>query len=336
MEINRIITKYLAGECDPLEKAILDDWLNEKPENLKEFQVLKEYWEEECNYIKESKVANWEKLQQSFNTQSSLNKTDNFQSSQVEFRYGNFLLKAAATLIFFVGVWLVFQQMNEEKGIDEPLTLTPIIIEKNIPLGRKSTIKLSDGSVIKMNSGSSIKFPEKFVGDTREIEIVGEAFLEVAKDENRPFIVKAGNLKTKVLGTAFNIKSMPKEHEVRIALVEGKVQVSDTNTKREMFLAPGEMITAKNTDFKKSKFDYETEIAWKDGLLVFKNAPPEVIFYKLEKWYGLKIITNKKISRQGYTSTFSNESLEEVLNIISESKNFEFKINKEEEKVIIW
>ncbi|MBT33593.1 MAG: hypothetical protein CMO01_28340 [Thalassobius sp.] len=335
MDINSIIIKYLANECSSEEKLVLEEWVQSSSKNQQEFELLKTYWEQDRDHLEISKKSNWEKLQQNIHTQTSSTKTYQLPVEKPN-GIGSLVVKIAASLLLLIGVWFVYQQYQNKALLqEETVASTPTIIEREIPWGRKSTIKLSDGTLVKMNSGSTIKFPEKFSGDTREIELIGEAYLEVVKDPSRPFIVKTGSVQTRVLGTSFNVKAIPGQ-TIQIALVEGSVQVSDVNTKQEMLLAPGEMITAKTEIFEKSPFDYKELIAWKDGLLVFKNASPEVIISKLEKWYGFKIIVQRKLSRKAYTSTFSNESLEEVLNIISESKDFQFKIIKEEEKVIIW
>ncbi|MEM1138211.1 MAG: FecR domain-containing protein, partial [Bacteroidota bacterium] len=275
MDINRIITKHFAGETNLKEELLLKKWIAEKTENAEEFQILKQYWETQQDHLQTSKASNWLKLQKEIKSHS--HEKEKTLPNRASY-FGGYMLKVAASLLFIIAAWWSFTYYVQLDKNTTSEILSSKTIEKYNPAGRKSTIKLPDGSIIKLNSESSIKFPERFTTNTREIELKGEAFLEITKDPSKPFIVKTGNIRTKVLGTSFNIKAIPDTETVKIALVEGAVQVTDYQSNMDIFLKPGEMVTAKPENFQKSHFDYNTEIGWKDGLLVFKDASPKEIF----------------------------------------------------------
>lgn len=334
MDIDKIIARHFAGESSAEEEAVLKAWLNNNNKNQEDFQQLNAYWELGKNDIEESKTANWRKLKKHIHV-NELSEQSPIKSTKHQKKSFSSLYKIAASLLILFVSYFGYQEFIKETAKNKNVALQVETIVKQNPAGRKSTIKLPDGSIVKLNSESQISFPSKFIGDRREITLSGEAFLEVAHDANRPFIVKTGNLETKVLGTSFNISAYPSLQTQKIALLTGKVQVFDIEKNMEILLAPGEMVTTAAKGLVKSGFDYDTEFGWKDGKLVFNNADNKEIFERLEKWFGYKIISEKRISRELYTSTFSNESLEEILLIIGESKEFDFEIKKEEKNVII-
>ncbi|MEN7547985.1 FecR domain-containing protein [Rapidithrix thailandica] len=208
-----------------------------------------------------------------------------------------------------------------------------VLIEKYNPKGQKTTLRLSDGSVIKLNADSKLVYPKHFAHDKREVTLEGEAFFEISKDAQRPFIVKAGKLKTRVLGTSFNIYAYPEAAEVNIALVSGKVEVQSEEVslikEDKVTMAPGEMFTYNrfHNKVEKRAFDPKEVLAWREGLIIFKKANLTEITWKLERWYGLEF---KKIGpvaeNQNYTGQFHHEALENVLKGISYSTDLQFEI----------
>lgn len=331
MDIDQIIARYLAGESSQEERKELFLWLSKNKSDKNDFGLLESFWSEEQNEVKQSKDKNWRKLQtvihEGDDKNENLNKTKNQPWSTI--------YKVAAAIALLIVAYFGFEQYqiaNQQKlSIN---TEIETIVKRN-PSGIKSTLKLSDGTIVKLNSESQISFPSHFSASKREITLTGEAFLEVAHNPKKPFIIKTGSLETKVLGTSFNISAYPNQSIQKVALLEGKVEVTDPHKNLKIALEPGEMAVLEKEGIKKAVFDYETEFAWKDGKLVFKNVNNELLFQKLEKWFGYQFVFEKPISPQTYTSTFIKESLKEVLTIIGETKGFEFEIVKEGKKVII-
>ena len=185
-------------------------------------------------------------------------------------------------------------------------------------LGQRMSLALSDGTKVRLNSGSTLRFPEKFSADIREVELVGEAFFQVAKDSDRPFVITSDGLKTKVLGTSFNVKAYPENKEVTVTVATGKVMVSSKND--ELILTPNEqgVYSKEHTGISKQEVEIASFIEWKDGTLRLENISLLEAAKVMEKWYGVKIrFENPRISKYRFTGTFyNNEKLQVVLNSI--------------------
>jgi ferric-dicitrate binding protein FerR (iron transport regulator) len=158
----------------------------------------------------------------------------------------------------------------------------------------------------------------------------------VAKDAQRPFRVKTGEVVTEALGTAFNVRNFGAS--VEIALVEGKVQVSRVIadiTEAQLILLPGEKAYLKdNATLAKNYFNPEQVIAWKEGVIFLESAKEQEVFAALEQWYGVKISTEGKASRAWrYSGKFKNKSLEYILRSVGYTMDFTFRI--EDQKVTI-
>jgi len=222
---------------------------------------------------------------------------------------------------FFIG-WHFFTTNKQE------ITARHMIIKK-VGKGQKLTITFRDGTRVKLNSESSITYPEDFIGNIREVTLSGEAYFDVAHFDNWPFIVNSKNVQTKVLGTSFNVSSYPENNWVKVALVEGKVEVS-VNKSEPINLTPQKMAKINNESIEVVDFDILKITAWKDNNIIFEKASFDEVQSKLERWYNVKFIFEKKpVFDGGYTGEFVDLSLEAVLYGMSSDKfNYEIKGNK--------
>ncbi|MDN3668919.1 FecR family protein [Echinicola jeungdonensis] len=229
---------------------------------------------------------------------------------------------AAVILVFFCAYFGFKTMFPSSKGTPEKVEQ---IVKVN-PAGQKSQMKLSDGTIVHLNSESKLTFPKKFNDSIRYVALEGEAFFEVEENKEKPFIVQVDGIEIKVLGTSFNVK---KEEEVSVALVSGKVAVKDTKGK-EVLLSPNEMVTyQKDGEYSKSGFDPFETIGWKDKYLVFRGDDFLEVKRKLEKWYGVEIIRERPLQKDwSYTGQYYHETLERVLEGISATSEFEYKIDK--------
>lgn len=239
--------------------------------------------------------------------------------------------RMAASILLIIGVYVVFDYYQSQPN-DFHLTTK---IKKN-PAGRKSQVFLPDGSIVWLNSASSIEYIEDFIGDKRLVKLKGEAYFDVAKDENKPFIVESNNISIMALGTAFDVRAYEGDETFEVVLVEGKVQVESIDDGGEnltTFLEPGEYLQYDNLNKKglKGKADVQSEMAWKNGIIHFDRASFEEVILKLERWYGVEIEVENK-GRQvewQYSADFDNQSLEMVLKSIGYSKKFNYHIKKD-------
>jgi len=162
------------------------------------------------------------------------------------------------------------------------------------PNGGQYQLELPDGSLVWLNSTSSIHFPTSFAGKERRVEITGEAYFEVAKNRDMPFIVTVNNAEVQVLGTHFNVNAYNDEENVKTTLLEGSVKfVSGDNIS---MLKPGQQSQLTNNGLIKvlNNVDVEEVVAWKNGMFDFENAGIEIVMRQLSRWYDVEIEYNGK------------------------------------------
>ncbi len=242
---------------------------------------------------------------------------------------------AASIVLMLLSAW--FFQANF-RGVDTgKLAESPPTLTRKVANGHKSTLRLADGTVVKLNAGAEINFPEYFdPTGNREVTLAGEAFFEVAHNPEQPFIIHCNGVSTKVLGTSFNISAKP--DRVNVAVVTGKVKVCAANagTAADMvFLEKGEQVHYESTtrSFIKTRADVSAVTSWTRGIIYFKEANFTEIETRLEEWYGVEINT-RLVPKARFSGRFKNKSLEEVLDGLSYTFNFQYKL--EGKSVIIF
>ncbi|SEW51600.1 FecR family protein [Chitinophaga arvensicola] len=169
----------------------------------------------------------------------------------------------------------------------------------NVPAGKQISIKLNDGSLLQVNSGTTVKFPFTF-GQSREISVTGEAYLNIAKDARRPFVVHTPGGDVQVLGTEFNLNSYDEKH-TKVSLIKGSVRVVTQTSK--LVLKPGTTATINpDAGITTEQSQNEVVLGWKKGNYSFKNADLTEIKTVLERWYGVSVsIDNPKLLEQKFT-----------------------------------
>lgn len=197
------------------------------------------------------------------------------------------------------------------------------------PIGGQYNVILADGTKVYLNAVSSIKYPTQFNGDKRIVELEGEAYFEVSKDKNKPFIVKSRNQTIEVLGTHFNVHSYSNESFVKTTLLEGSVAVSYKD--QRTILKPGQQssVTDDAEHILINDVDAESTVAWKDGRFKFDNADLKTVMNQLERWYDIKVEYEGEIPDLKFNGgTFMNKNLSEVLKVLELSNiKFEMKGN---------
>ena len=186
-----------------------------------------------------------------------------------------------------------------------------------------------------LNGNSHLSYASEWQQkDAREVWLEGEAFFDVAKDAAHPFVIKTNDLEVRVLGTSFNVRSFTEEENVSVAVLTGKVMVSDHSDSpadKEQVLLPNEMLvySVKERSFSdKKKFDSEVVFGWKDHNLVFKDETIDRILTTLSRWYGVEFNIHTRLDHnKEFTGRFINPTLKEVMESISYSYQFEYEIN---------
>lgn len=206
--------------------------------------------------------------------------------------------------------------------------------EVYIPYGEKLKIILSDKTTVWLNAGSTLKFPRNLNAstDNRMVYLNGEAFFDVTKNANKPFIVKTEGIDIKVLGTQFNVSAYNQDDAITTTLVEGAVNVSQSETpETNLLLSPDDQASFVKTDssFKKRKVDTDIYTSWMHNRLVIDKMSFQQIMTKLERSHNVSIMNKApELNREIFNGEFKNENIEDILKTISLSKPFTYEINQ--------
>lgn len=243
-------------------------------------------------------------------------------NEKVTDKHGNVLLQQQGNQLVYEKV-----ETNETLAYN---TLT-------VPYGKRMNIVLSDGTMAHLNAGTSIKYPVQFIkGKDRQVFITGEAYLDVAKDTEHPFIVNANSLNIRVLGTHFNVSAYPEDENIEVVLVEGSVSLySDSDghhPEKNILLEPGFKGSFDRTQNSIHKNEVDTNIytSWIDGKMIFRNMTFENILKKLERNYNVVFINhNTHLAKKVFNANFGKEPIERVLQELKTNYGIKYTINKD-------
>ena len=241
-------------------------------------------------------------------------------------RYAASLILAGTIAFYFLSP---STQSNEEYVSSDS-------VSKKTEHGLKRTISLIDGSRVKLNSGSELSYDKTFTDSIRLVVLKGEAFFEVERDVDRPFIIKSGEIETRVLGTSFNVRSYPGENSIAVSVLTGKVKVYDAKGESVTLTPDYEAVYDKKSKVMRIKsFDKLDVLGWRDGILTFREEDIEKVFLKMERWFGVEFLIDSEVILEGkYKGTFNNPSLKEVLDGVALASGFKYEI-EDENKIII-
>ena len=205
---------------------------------------------------------------------------------------------------------------SREAKLDENELLTAAT-----PLGGTYQIILPDGTHVWLNAGSSIRFPVKFTGSHRQVELTGEAYFQVAKNKKQPFIVSNDGQQVEVLGTHFNINSYMDEDAIKTTLLEGVVKVNNTQ------LRPGQQSVMNRHGIRVVEANTEEAIAWKNGYFRFDNEDIESIMRKLSRWYNVSVVYKGDFTEVALNGTISrSKNIREVLELLQLTRLVHFEV----------
>ncbi len=191
------------------------------------------------------------------------------------------------------------------------------------PRGGQYKLSLPDGTKVWLNAASSLTYPVSFSWlKERRIELSGEAYFEVAKDNLHPFLVQSKTQTVKVLGTRFNISAYSDDQFTNTTLFEGSILVN------QVTLKPGQQAVNSGTAIKVNVLDSDDDIAWKEGGFSFRNEPLQNIMKKISRWYNVDVVyQNKEAGKQVFGGTISKyEKISQVLHMLELTGDVKFKI----------
>lgn len=316
--ITELIVKCLSGKATENEKSVVEEWKTAHPANKSAFDDYKSIWKNaeqpSASFSPDDDKAFhrvWDKIGTGKSTSAPV--------------VPLFFKIAAGFVLLIASIYLLMLP-------DAPIQ--NVIYETT---NQKKDLELPDGTMVTLNRYSKIQYPERF-GQFREVDFEGEAYFEVVKDSERPFLINTQLSQIEVLGTAFNLRSRIEDEKEEVTVTEGKVAFSAKNTIRhnKAYLTKGE----KGIHYKKDKMliksmvTDENDLSWKTGRFIYRNEPLRIVTEDLGNFYHKKIIVaSDELASTQFTSTFDNLPLEEVLKVVELS--LDVKIETEGDTIII-
>jgi transmembrane sensor len=330
-----LIISVIEKRANPYQLNIFNEWLEQSPDNLKEYESLKLIWEK-TGYVKTVNLPSpdlmWNNIDREINKPAiKINES---------FDYSYLIKIAAAILVVVTGVIFYLQVMQNsangtrEKEISEIYPESVAYYKLIAHNGEKITCVLPDSSVVHLNSESRLDYPEYFPGNIRMVTLTGEGYFVVKHDINRPFIVKTGNSQVTVTGTEFNVRS--RNNGTKIVVAKGSVNVLSLNTRKQENLKKGEMVQLDKSGniTQPIHVNLKYYLAWRENKLAFKHTPLNEVMAEIERTYNVHtIFLNDSARSRTITGIFETDSLEKVLSVLS--LTLDLNISQKGMKIII-
>ena len=277
-----IIIRYLENRCSEEDFVLINEWMKESDENAGELFRMEEIYQlgkfpfEEENLVAKAERRLGRRLEQ-----------EN-QKRQEVFKLKSVLRYAAAivgVIVLAAGLAYWFRNKAEE------------LVVASAAHGQVREMLLPDGTKVWLNQSSVLKYPRAFEGKERHVYLDGEAYFEVARNHEKPFMVKSPAMDVRVLGTSFNIKCRPDNSFAETTLVEGEVEVKDKSDKGRITLLPGQKAVLNRVTgrMQVKQVDPKMEIVWHNDLIPFEKSSIFQIAAALERFYGVKIILSPDV-----------------------------------------
>lgn len=311
----KLIYKFFEGQTSMEEEMALREWINETPDNERLFL-------EERN-IYDAFILNSENKTKA----ESYPERRIISSNKNKHYLKEFLKIAAVFLVTALGTWYYF---SESKISDAMQTIS-------VPAGQRLNLILPDGTNIWLNAKTTIKYPITFNNDKRLIYLDGQAYFDVAKNEDVPFIVDTKIGQVRALGTKFDVLAYSDDTIFETTLMEGKVKVNlQHNPQQSVILSPRDKSTLENGELKVSIIEDFSKYEWRNGFISFRDETFENIMKSFEKIYDVKIvIQNTKVNKFTFTGKFRvTDGVDYALRVLQ--RDVKFSYERDNEKHIIY
>lgn len=306
LKYHLLILKKFEGELTPEEEDELGAWLRQS-ENMTFYLEQEKLWQSTDDYRRMCEI----------NKKAALKKVERNLFSNPPRRLIRMAEKIAAVLFLPVLLISIWMQIGPSAVLKKPVACHTV----RVPFGMTSSIVLPDGTRVALNAGSTLKYPVNFDTNTRQVQLTGEAYFEVEKNKRRPFIVATSGMTIEVTGTSFNCSAYPEDGYIETALVEGEIRISGVNSGDQgVLLKPGELAVLSKSENTIKKFNTELDkyISWRSGKLIFRDDLMTTVLRKLGRLYNVEFqIDNDEMFGYVYSATFSGESLDQVLKMLS-------------------
>lgn len=305
-----LLYNFFLGKTTMQEEIQIRNWMEASPENYKTYLEERKLFDAMLLLADEEKIRSYQKK--------------NFFLTN---RWVKEVMKVAAVIAITLAGSYAY---NKYAPKEELLAMQKI----TVPAGQRINLELSDGTIIWLNSRSTIQYPASFTGKSRTVQLNGEAYFEVARNTEKPFIVETSKGNVEVLGTKFNLEAYADNNSFVTSLMEGSVKV--TSGTEERFIKPDEMAVLERGSLRVTPIEDYNVYRWKEGLICFKDETFVNIMSKFETCYGVTIkIENPKLSNSRYSGKFrQSDGISYALRVLQ--KDVKFTFERDEDNPIIY
>lgn len=334
-----LINRYLDNRCTEQEKTEVETRLTSDSSFIELYSEIETIWSvteipwRDLALHKSDIQADWQKINSKISP--SLTLSDEHKAKVASRRIPRIrrtyvhLLRLAAIFVVMVlsSLVLTYFMLNPDADDVQEIVFREISTDRN----QRASIQLSDGTQVNLSVDSRIKMPDQFARDVREIELTGEAYFDVAHSPDRPFIIRSGNTTVRVLGTDFGVRAYPDEDQVRVVVKSGSVAVRSSIGQEEnsVVLQPGQLarVASNSTNINTEWVNPDSYLGWIDGKLSFNQSTLSEVISQLERWYDLEVVLeNQSIKDLRLTAVIDSRSLNNVLNVISQSVDLSYEV----------
>ena len=330
--IDELIANYLTEGLDKNALDELKTWIAASAENQQYFIRQREIW---FSAVSREAASVYDKDKAFENFRNRVESQKEIQSTSRRGFSLSALWRYAAVVAIIIAVGCISYWQGEVNVKD---TFADISVEA--PLGSKTKLYLPDGTLVWLNAGSRMTYSQGFGVDNRKVELEGEGYFEVKRNEKIPFFVKTKDLQLQVLGTKFNFRDYPEDHEVVVSLLEGKVGLNNLlREEKEAVLSPDEraVLNKANGLLTVESVTASNASQWTDGYLFFDEELLPDIAKELERSYNVKIhIANDPLKTFRFYGNFvrREQNIQEVLEALASTEKMQYKI--EERNITIY
>ena len=330
--IDELIANYLTEGLDKNALDELKTWIAASAENQQYFIRQREIW---FSAVSREAASVYDKDKAFENFRNRVESQKEIQSTSRRGFSLSALWRYAAVVAIIIAVGCISYWQGEVNVKD---TFADISVEA--PLGSKTKLYLPDGTLVWLNAGSRMTYSQGFGVDNRKVELEGEGYFEVKRNEKIPFFVKTKDLQLQVLGTKFNFRDYPEDHEVVVSLLEGKVGLNNLlREEKEAVLSPDEraVLNKANGLLTVESVTASNSSQWTDGYLFFDEELLPDIAKELERSYNVKIhIANDSLKTFRFYGNFvrREQNIQEVLEALASTEKMQYKI--EERNITIY
>lgn len=316
-----LINKYLTNQASASECRDLELWISSSTQNKAYFVFQKRMWDSARMSKNEPKI-NVEDALTKFKQKHQIETKDLKLAGEVKRMRVKplvFVRLAAACLVLLIGTYFTYNFIQEKSTVVFNNTIIASIDNQEV--------KLQDGTSVWLRKNARLNYPQSFSTKTRNVEIQGEAFFDVAKDKNKPFLVKMSNSLIEVLGTKFNVKSDSNGKD-EIIVEEGHVRFSAQDSKKELFASDKLVYNVKESLIETSHVKNLNALAWRNKSLVFDDVKLDAVIEDIGNAYNSTITLEKPcLGAKSFSSTLDlqSKSIDEVLMVISSALNLNVK-----------